>query len=146
LLQELNSARLYFNIKFANEDKLMAKLFLTVLLIANMNLALEKSAPTGREKAIAKLLAALPAILQRADLGRIKIEPSEDGNSFTSTIYYKSLPQDSAKSLNQQPETKKTPAAGTAVENPDAAKSARVNHEAALCQCSRCEYIRKSHK
>jgi hypothetical protein len=125
----------------------MAKIFLIVLLVANLNLAFEKSAPTGREKAIAKLLAALPAILQRADLGRIKIEPSDSGTSFTTTIYYKSLPQTSTKSLGQQPEIKKTPAEVTLPENSVTANSrTSVNHETALCPCSRCEYIRKSHK
>ena len=135
------------DLKNGKKDKLMTKKLLNLLLIVSLNSAAEKSTPPGREKAIAKLLAALPAILQRADLGRIKIEPSEDGNSFTTTIYYKSLPQDTTKSLGQQPAPKTTPAT---VKLPEAflpaSSSSSVNHEAGLCQCSRCEYIRKNNK
>jgi hypothetical protein len=137
------------NVDFINgkKGKLMTKKLLNLLLLVSLNSAAEKSTPTGREKAIAKLLAALPAILQRADLGRIKIEPSEDGNSFTTTIYYKSLPQDTTKSLGQQPAPKTTPATGTLPEAfVPASSSTSANHEAGLCQCSRCEYIRKNNK
>ena len=81
------------NVDFINgkKGKLMTKKLLKLLLLVSLNSAAEKAPQTGREKAMAKLLAALPSYLQRADLGRIKIEPSGDGTSFTTEIFYKYL-------------------------------------------------------
>ena len=112
----------------------MSKKLLTLLLLVSLNSAAEKAPQTGREKAIAKLLAALPAYLQRADLGRIKIEPSGDGTSFTTEIFYKSLPKDT------------TPETGTLPQNSAKAINTSANHQAGLCQCSRCAYLRKENK
>jgi hypothetical protein len=117
-----------------------------LLLLVSLNSAAEKAPQKGREKAIAKLLAALTTILQRADLGRIKIEPSGDGNSFTTEIFYKSLPKDTTQSHAQAPATKTIPETGTLPQNPATANSKNANHQAGLCQCSRCAYIRKDDK
>lgn len=121
----------------------MSKKLLNLILLVNLNSASEKSVTTGREKAISRLLASLPTYLQRADLGRIKIEPSVDGKSFTIEIFYKSLPQDSAKPLGQQPAVKTSSPVGLLPENAQFTTVSSVNHLASLCQCSRCEYVRK---
>jgi hypothetical protein len=124
----------------------MSKKLLNLILLVNLNSASEKSVTTSRQKAISKLLASLPVYLQRADLGRIKIEPSVDGKSFTIEIFYKSLPQDSVKSLGQLPAVKTSPALGSLAENAQLTTVSSVNHLASLCKCSRCEYIRNSDK
>ena len=124
----------------------MSKKLLTLLLLVSLNSAAEKAPQTGREKAIAKLLAALPAYLQRADLGRIKIEPSGDGTSFITEIFYKSLPKDTTQSHAQASAANTTPDTGTLPQNLATASSTSANHQAGLCQCSRCAYLRKDNK
>ncbi len=124
----------------------MTKKLLKLLLLVSLNSAAEKAPQTGREKAMAKLLAALPSYLQRADLGRIKIEPSGDGTSFTTEIFYKALPKDPAKSHDQALAEQTKPAMGSLPKNSATASSTSSNHQAGLCQCSRCAYLRKGNK
>ena len=124
----------------------MSKKLLNLILLVSLNSASEKLTPTGREKAITKLLAALPAILQRADLGRIKIEPAGDGTSFTTEIFFKSLPKDTTQSHAQASAANTTPDTGTLPQNSATASSTSANHQAGLCQCSRCAYLRKDNK
>ena len=109
-----------------------------------------------REKAIIKLLAVLPAILSRPDLGCIEIKPNSSVNGFMMDIFYQAKPEASFETIAQQSseQASKTlahPITQTAscvvgFEKKKSIQRADLgdNVGAGLCQCSRCEYTRKN--
>ena len=110
----------------------------------------------SKEKAIIKLLAVLPAILSRPDLGCIEIKPNSSVNGFMMDIFYQAKPEASFETIAQQSsEQTSRPLANPITQ----AASSVVGFEkkesiqktnlcdgvgAGLCQCSHCEYTRKN--
>ena len=114
-----------------------------LILLVNSIFASEapRSLEKSREKAIAKLLAALPAILKRPDLGRIKIELNKTGNGFTIEAFYRTQPQELSQTVSQASTLVTTDIARPMV---TAAVDTTQNSHVGQCQCSRCEYNRQN--
>ena len=55
-----------------------------------------------REKAIIKLLAVLPGVLNILDLGCIEIKPNSSVNGFIMDIFYQAKPETSSETIAQQ--------------------------------------------
>ena len=109
-----------------------------------------------REKAIIKLLAVLPGVLNRPDLGCIEIKPNSSVNGFMMDIFYQAKPEASFETIAQQSSEH---ASKTLAHPITQAASSVVGFEkkrstqqtdlddvvgSGLCQCSRCEYTRKN--
>ena len=110
----------------------------------------------SKEKAIIKLLAVLPAILSRLDLGGIEIKPNASGNGFMMDIFYQARPEVSFETMAQQiSEQTSQPLANPIAQAASSVVGFEKNEStqkadfgdgvgAGLCQCSRCEYTRKN--
>jgi hypothetical protein len=116
-----------------------------LILLVNSIFASEapRSREKSREKAIVKLLAALQAILERPDLGRIKIEINRTGEGFTMETFYRTQPQELSQTVNQASTLVTTDIARpilTAAASVDTTQNSHVGQ----CKCSRCEYNRQN--
>ena len=110
----------------------------------------------SKEKAIIKLLAVLPAILSRPDLGGIEIKPNDSGTGFMMDIFYQAKPETSFETVAQktsehtfQPLAHPITQTASSVVGFEKKRSTQKTDlgdsvGAGLCQCSRCEYTRKN--
>ena len=110
----------------------------------------------SKEKAIIKLLAVLPAILSRLDLGGIEIKPNTSGTGFMMDIFYQARPETSFETMAQHSSEQASQLlahpitqAASSVVGFEKKKSTQKTDlgdvvGAGLCQCSRCEYTRKN--